>query len=619
MGNLISYVTDGGNEETNFDEMQKQELINYIKNMNIKSLKVSDKFTKTLADTEMNNSKLIPMCIELYELMEELIEEYKNDSTNIIKTTKKKYFVVPQFKKEDIAKQVDNALTSMTNQTPFDEETINIINVSDPIFNFNDNNITEQEFIDAFPNNIVEKKDMMGINKKMLHQLPQYHRLRLIRAFNDILAAEESADSISFGSATFIYKDAKKGPKDDINSYRKIIAIPTIVNHFHRILALRIGNFMTKNSYLDTTIQKGGISGQKMSIMQQIVKVKSIIKHANTNKNKVAILFLDITDAFGSLNRDALFTILRKYHVSPNIIDYIKEFYDHFEYYVKNKGLDIDKKAGWANGLVQGCPMSPILFVTALNYILKYVDNMYREEKGYEILAGVRLLLSAFMDDLTVICKDKESLREVHDKLIDLFGKIGLKLNASKCGIMLIGYTEEEMNNFNLNNIPIVKSYKYLGAMVSSDGTNNEAFRKFLKMLGGRLYYLDKQTITNDEKVNQMTAFITPWVTRQMATMYDLGKDDKIRVLSLVKTYQEKWGDKTILQLFPDVNSMMQDVSDEFLNRIELEDYDNEVNYDDALSKYQFNSTVSYTYDDVKNDNNMDKILDIELENISKN
>ncbi|MCH8086131.1 MAG: DegT/DnrJ/EryC1/StrS family aminotransferase [Thaumarchaeota archaeon] len=66
-------------------------------------------------------------------------------------------------------------------------------------------------------------------------------------------------------------------------------------------------------------------------------KVKEAIKHANVNKKQAYIMFLDLSNAYGNLNIDALTDIMGKYHIPDKMINFIKRYYKNFKYYVKSK------------------------------------------------------------------------------------------------------------------------------------------------------------------------------------------------------------------------------------------------------------------------------------------
>lgn len=579
------------NTDQKLDVMSKNDLIRILKNMNPKKLSIDDVFTEKMKAFELYNETIIPMNIEIYEHMKKFCSEY-------IPPINKKYkvYIKPGFTKDALKKSVDNS----SNFIKFDPKSIELINTPFHIIkSFIDYDITEEDFNNAF-SDPTDKKDMIGISKKMLFKLPTYHKTRLINAFNEIYnnSTCEEIYNISFGAASFAYKDAKNGSKEEIDSYRKIVAIPNIISHFHRTLSLRLFDYLSTNKILDENIQKGSVPGQKCPLLQQIIKVKSVIN----SKKQAAVLFLDLSDAFGSINRESLFYILRKYQVGEKFINYIDNYYKNFSYFVKNKDLDIDNIV-WKDGLVQGCPLSPILFITVINYVLSYLHNKYCNTLGFTFPNNTNMLFSAYIDDICIVVNDKDQLATVYNELVEIFKNIGLNINPKKSGVMLVGYTPEEINSFKLGNVPIVTKYTYLGATISLN--NSFAIDQFYKELYGRLQFVDNKASDNTDKISKLHKFIIPWVTRQMANMFDISSNDKNNVLNIIITFQKKWGDDTVFDIFPDLKGLIEISTDEILSTFKIEELVSETNEFVNYTTKKF----SYTYDDIENDAKIDTNL----------
>lgn len=610
MGNNITQNTDNVNysythDEVKFDfstidDFSKTQIIEYVKSMKLKSLKIDNTTKEKIKRIQLVCTNLIPMCIELYEKLCITIPENKVEYTNTKLINKKKYFIKPEFDMADIMNHISQQISVNNNNY-----NINFYNVPNPVINFNNNPITIDEFDKAFNDNSYSK-DMIGINKKMLSLLPNYYKITIINNFNRMYRGLELINNIAFGKGLYIYKFSKNGPKNDINSFRLIVTIPNIVNHFHRILALRLSNYMITNKYIDTTIQKGCIGGQKCSVFQQIYKLKEIIKDANLKKNKCAIIFLDIKDAFGNLNRNSLFQIMEKYKIDSNLINYLKTFYDNFEYYISlNENYTITFK--WNHGLIQGCSLSPILFVTALSYVSSYLEQ-FKEEHGYQISDNIKILQLVFLDDICLICKDCESLIYVYTKLEEVLKQLGLSFNYNKTAIMLIN-DNSKLDKTCLENISKVNVYKYLGEYISSDGTNYESYEKFLSELGKKLYIIDKKNVTNDIKLNQFNEWILPIIHRRLTIMYDLKNNQKFAISSLVNKYMKKWGNNEEIKLFSDISSIIRESNDIIIKNMKINE-----NIESSLSldslEFVKLKKIDFKYNDIQKDKEIDKILE---------
>lgn len=638
MGNFLTSLSNNNKNKSVFeydllDEYTVDKMINYIKKMDIKTLQVDDSLQDCMkgANIDIECNSLIAMNVELFEKLSKVLPKYVPVKQTRIKKT---YFVKPTFGVDKINCDTHSTNTDSSNSKKLEFMDLKCVQINKPTTAYKTGNITVLEYNDAF-NNATMNKDMIGINKKMLEKLPTYVIQRLINSFNKVYMLETPSDqktqikNIAFGKGFYIYKDSKAGPKDDVESFRKIIAIPNIVNHFHRILALRLTDYLVANKYIDSTIQKGGIPGQKFSILQQIYKLKCVLKHSVNKQTefgephrKCAVMFLDVSNAFGNVDRNNLYKVMEKYGIDKNLINYHREYYDNLQYYMQTKDWTSDTMK-WETGLMQGCPLSPTLFVLVLNYILVHLNEKYKNTMGYQIGDSLKLLFLAYIDDVAIVCKDRKSLETVYKELKEIFTAFGLPLNKNKCAVMYIN--EPESPNDALSDIPVVETYKYLGEYVSSDGSVTESYMRFIKDLGRKLYGLDNKKITTDEKLSVFSKFLRPWITKKLMLMYDLNKTQKLKIVVLVKQYLNKWtsdtkddkddkNDDENLKFFGNLQEAINKMDDDVINKMEKIkdiDIDMTVQEDIDLSNYVLkdNKSIDFKYEDITDDFDLNKLL----------
>lgn len=601
MGNLFSadYTSESQDFESmpppeptqegpkTFDDFSKVELINHIKGMTAKSLDLSQEDAADLIKSiELENNELIPMAIEYYEKLAALFPEYVPEKPVYKKKT---MFVKPQFGKKAVT-------AKFVNYEPDRNANIELINVNpqpEPRYHMEMNKVTSAEYDEAF-RLATSNKDMTGISKKILSSASEYHKTRFINHYNRLIKGNASTKNIAFGRAVYMYKEAKHGKWDDINSFREIVVIPTIVNHFHRIMSLRLVDFLMKNNYLDTTIQKGSIPGISHGCIEQITKVKETVKEANKLNKKCSLMFLDISNAFGSLSQKQLFHIMKQYHVPEEFTDYVRRFYNDLQFWGKTPDWQTDL-VDWEDGLMQGCPLSPIMFVMAMNYVLTYLDKTFKEECGYTLNNGTKVLFTAFVDDLTIVAKDEESLRKVYTKLRVLLRNMGMELNDKKCAIFNINGEDPQIEG-----VKVVESTKYLGEIISANGSIVENYTQFIKMLGRKLKTLDKKKINDDMKISIFARALYPWARRKMLVMYDLNKNDKLKVVNLIKIYTDKWGNDQTLLLIPVFLDILAQTNDEVIKSFDFDKtFQEEIKNDADLMKNVLTGAVDIKYSDI--------------------
>ena len=108
--------------------------------------------------------------------------------------------------------------------------------------------------------------------------------------------------------------------------------------------------------------------------------------------------------------------------------------------------------------------MSPLLFVIALDPIIKELDNHIQSIK---INNQTYINKLVYMDDLKVYINKKEDAEKIDNKIIRLYSSIGMKINEKKSGITI--HNNMNVNKSLLDKYPEVTKqdkYKYLGLKI---------------------------------------------------------------------------------------------------------------------------------------------------------
>ena len=590
LSSLYNYFFGNTGEIKEIDEMSRDELLDFLKNKKFTKLNVnSPQYYNMITNVNIYKDELLLFEYELYNSLLEKLGEYK---TTLTKNpfTKKKFYVNPKFDKDVYEKYNDeiNVLKNLNN-----DNLSFSLNIKNPIHPFNYGNISLQEYDDSFREGQI-KMDMLGISKSMLSDLPQLLKQQVINKYNEILQNPLEAKYHNVGKSSLVYKISKKGSLEDAKSFRQVIGIPAIVSQFHRIITLRINNYLVKNNYIDTTIQKGGVSGIKMGMFEQIIKLKNLIKNANNTKKELCLTFIDLSDAFPSTNINKLCLVLEKYNFPANMIKYIKRYYEDFTYFISTKQWST-QNTRWNRGLLQGCPLSPILFVTILNYVLKYLESKYKIECGYDMTTENKLMFMAYMDDIVLVCKNMEKTKEIYEELEKILLEFGLTINKSKTACMTINI--ENPLDIGLNR---VDKYKYLGEWVWSNGSSFNSVRQLLFIIRSKLLWIDKANFPNDQKYQFVTSKLIPIIQRKFSVLYDVNVAEKLKILKLVKSFTTKWG----IQEDPEINvefnmkELLNETNDEILKNIEFEDNCYEIKGDEKIVKMKL-SQIKFEYDNI--------------------
>ena len=141
----------------------------------------------------------------------------------------------------------------------------------------------------------------------------------------------------------------------------------------------------------------------------------------------------------GDISEVIISKCIELYNFGPNIRKWISILYNNAESGVMNAGF-MTNYFKVSRGVHQGCPLSPLLFVLAVEMIALKIrqDQLCR---GIELPNGQNAKISQFADDTTLILEDTTSLRNAMN-IVNSFANgvlSGLQLNKKKTKALWIG------------------------------------------------------------------------------------------------------------------------------------------------------------------------------------
>lgn len=138
---------------------------------------------------------------------------------------------------------------------------------------------------------------------------------------------------------------------------------------FFSILNRRLADFLLKNEYIDTSVQKGGVPGIS-GCMEHIGVVLQLLKEAKANRGDIAIVWLDLKNAYGSIPHKPVEAALHRHYVPSKITELISDYYNNFQLRTLSENI----ASAWyklEKGIITGCTISATLFCLAMNMLIK--------------------------------------------------------------------------------------------------------------------------------------------------------------------------------------------------------------------------------------------------------
>lgn len=126
----------------------------------------------------------------------------------------------------------------------------------------------------------------------------------------------------------------------NIEQFKTISLLSVECKTFFKIISNRLMGFLLKNTYFDTSVQKGGFPGVPGCI-EHTGMVTQLIREARESRGDLAILWLELANAYGSIPHKLVELSLSRYRVQEKIRNLILNYYKNFSLRVSSGPLNI--------------------------------------------------------------------------------------------------------------------------------------------------------------------------------------------------------------------------------------------------------------------------------------
>ena len=300
----------------------------------------------------------------------------------------------------------------------------------------------------------------------------------------------------SFNWADIFFIPKKRGIKTALQT-RPISVSNTdnriIANCLLSVLALPL------NSFVDPS-QHAFLHGR--SIETPIRRVNQRFYEALSSQEQLQVLLIDFAKAFDSVSTKFLFSLLRHIGIPEWALNIVHALYAK----VKARPILAEKHRVWINmadGLKQGCPLSPVFFAVVMDPLLYCLKQIHQVEP------------LGFADDLSVIYSEVGTGNAIA-KTIDAYSRVsGPLVNFTKTVILCtLGDGEDALDELPLtwNAVKCSEFERYLGTFVGRKVDVNKVFMQAWDKLTNRLrqYTPVKHTFNLQGRVDIANSFLLP-------------------------------------------------------------------------------------------------------------
>ena len=198
--------------------------------------------------------------------------------------------------------------------------------------------------------------------------------------------------------------------------------------------------------------------------------LRTLIERALEIQKDVNLCFIDYTKAFDRVRHDEIIKELTKLRIDRKDLRIIKNMYWEQTAAMRVEG-EISAFQKIKRGVRQGCVLSPDLFSLYSEIIMRNIEGQPGIRVGGHNINNLR-----YADDTILISENEKDLQQLLNIVESKSKEKGLELNSKKTEVMVISRKEEPpLINITINGIKLKQRdhFKYLAALVSSDGRNN--------------------------------------------------------------------------------------------------------------------------------------------------
>ncbi|XP_057294715.1 uncharacterized protein LOC130623264 [Hydractinia symbiolongicarpus] len=323
-----------------------------------------------------------------------------------------------------------------------------------------------------------------------------------------------------FSSSTFKFSDfasvlhrRRNASAPGLNgiSYKVYKKCTNILSFLFNYSVKASGNAYHPQQQVNTSIQKGCME-KVPGCWEHMLSIWTALKDARSEKADLATIWLDIASAYPSIPHRLIFFALERYGISPSWIAIVKKYYSA----LYSKSFSKSAPSKWhqhLKGILAGCTLSIILFLSGINVVLVY--TLATSVSCYITSAKVSLpLIRAFMDDINLMSSSVPGRKILLDRCVtDLsWAKMDFRAEKSRSFVIIKGRSinsapfsvirpdnATDLSPFipSIHNQPV----RFLGRIIDGSISDRKSIDDLEEKLIDGLSVIDKSLYTSPQKL----------------------------------------------------------------------------------------------------------------------
>ena len=266
--------------------------------------------------------------------------------------------------------------------------------------------------------------------KKCPALLPALHDL-----FNFCWTHSKVPSAWKLASVKLISKASAEVDPTLPSNFRPIALTSCVSKLFTTILRNRWLKYMITNKYFDKTIQKAFMPTTP-GCTEHHFKLATILGDARKKHKSLAVCWLDLANAFGSVHHSLISFALKHYNAPPKFSRIVSAFYTGLSAQITS--------SSWSTqliplevGVYQGDPLSVVIFNTVINTMVDTIQT--RQDLGYHFSTSQKPVnLLQYADDTCLVADSPASCQHLLQIIDKWLSWSGMKAKIPKCASLAI-------------------------------------------------------------------------------------------------------------------------------------------------------------------------------------
>uniref|UniRef100_K7E3Q4 RNA-directed DNA polymerase n=1 Tax=Monodelphis domestica TaxID=13616 RepID=K7E3Q4_MONDO len=312
---------------------------------------------------------------------------------------------------------------------------------------------------------------------------------KVLQAFYIVLTSiweeEDMPPELRDASIVALYKN--KGTRAACDNYRDISLLSTAGKILAHVILNRLLSSVSEQNLPESQC---GFRLDRSTI-DMVFMVRQMQEKCLEQNVRFYIVFIDLTKAIDTVNRDALWVILSKPGCPSKFVKLIQLFHVDMTGEVLSGGETFDR-FNISKGMKQGCILAPVLFNLSFTQVLQHavmdlnlgIYIKYRRDGSLFDLRRLtaktktteRLILEAlFADDCALMAHQENHLQTIVDRFSTATKLFGLTISLSKTEVLFQSApgrpTNQPCITIDGTQLSNVNAFKYLGSTITNNGS----------------------------------------------------------------------------------------------------------------------------------------------------